>query len=128
MKRILILTLFIIMLANVSYASAKQALELAKRTTNAYKTVLKKQQVKDGDITNLMSRPYFEWKIVAGIKSYSYVLTKKNNVYNSMGQIVKSSLIEKTITNIDATNLANGIYYISLQNSYNFTPLKFIKI
>jgi len=56
------------------------------------------------------------------------IITKKINVYNSMGQIVKSSLIEKTIMNIDATNLANGIYYISLQNSYNFTPLKFIKI
>ena len=56
------------------------------------------------------------------------IIAKKINVYNSMGQIVKSSLIEKTITNIDATNLANGIYYISLQNSYNFTPLKFIKI
>jgi len=83
---------------------------------------------------NLQSNNYIQFKngnVISKsivLESDTSILTKKINIYNSMGQIVKSSPIEKTITNIDATNLANGIYYISLQNSYNFTPLKFIKI
>jgi len=86
------------------------------------------------EFTNYQSNNYIQFKndnVISKsivLELDTSIITKKNNVYNSMGQIVKSSLIEKTITNIDATNLANGIYYISLQNSYNFTPLKFIKI
>ena len=45
-----------------------------------------------------------------------------------MGQKVKSIIIESTIMDIDATYLSNGIYYISLHDSYNNIPLKFIKL
>jgi len=56
------------------------------------------------------------------------LLNERINVYNSLGQIVKFVKIDKTFMNLDATNLSSGIYYISLQNSHNALPLKFIKL
>ncbi|MDY7395502.1 T9SS type A sorting domain-containing protein [Aureibaculum sp. 2210JD6-5] len=47
-------------------------------------------------------------------------------IYNSMGQQIKSVILNKQIENIDATNFANGIYYIKLQHTTS--PLKFIKL
>ena len=83
---------------------------------------------------NLPSNKYIQFKY-GNVISKSIVLEldtsildKKINIYNSMGQKVKSIIIESIIMDIDATYLSNGIYYISLQNSYNNIPLKFIKI
>lgn len=56
------------------------------------------------------------------------LLNEYINVYNSLGQLVKYVKIDKTIMYLDATKLSNGIYYITLQNSHNTLPLKFIKI
>ncbi len=83
---------------------------------------------------NLQSNKYIQFKY-GNVISKSIVLEldtsildKKISIYNSMGQKVKSIIIESTIMDIDATYLSNGIYYISLQNSCNNIPLKFIKL
>ncbi len=83
---------------------------------------------------NLQSNYYFHLKN-SNIISNSIVveidpmlLNNKIVIYNSMGQIVKTSIAHKTILNIDATNLSGGIYYIVLQNSLNTSPLKIIKL
>jgi len=82
---------------------------------------------------NLQSNKYIQFKngnVVSKsiiLELDTSILEKKINIYNSMGQKVKS-IIESTIMDIDATYLSNGIYYISLQNSYNNIPLKFIKL
>jgi len=83
---------------------------------------------------NLQSNKYIQFKngnVVSKsiiLELDTSILEKKINIYNSMGQKVKSIIIESTIMDIDATYLSNGIYYISLQNSYNNIPLKFIKL
>ena len=83
---------------------------------------------------NLQSNKYIQFKngnVIACsiiLELDSSLLDKKIYIHNSIGQKVKSVIADKTLLDIDATNLPNGIYYISLQNSYNNIPLKFIKI
>ena len=83
---------------------------------------------------NLQSSEYIQFKN-GNVIAFSIILEldisqldKKIYIYNSIGQKVKSVTANKTLLDIDATNLPSGIYYISLQNSYNNIPLKFIKI
>jgi len=56
------------------------------------------------------------------------ILDNKIVLYNSMGQKIRSTIVNKTTMQIDATNLSGGIYYIVLQNSISASPLKFIKL
>jgi hypothetical protein len=83
---------------------------------------------------NLQSNNYIHFKngnIISDVivlKIDASVLNNKIIIYNSMGQKIKTSSTNKTITTIDATNLSSGIYYIVLQNSFNTSPLKFIKL
>ncbi len=55
----------------------------------------------------------------------SSILGKNIVLYNSMGQKIKTIILDKSSKIIDATYLSAGIYYIKLQNTT--TPLKFIK-
>ena len=54
------------------------------------------------------------------------ILNNQIDIYNSIGQSIKSIILEKNINTIDATLLTPGIYYIKLLNST--TTLKFIKL
>ena len=60
------------------------------------------------------------------INNQSYQ-TKKLNIFNTLGQVVKTVPLDasKTIS-IDVSNLNNGLYYITMSNT-NVQPLKFIK-
>jgi hypothetical protein len=83
---------------------------------------------------NLQSNNYIHFKngnIISDaivLEIDASVLINKIHIYNSMGQKIKTSIANKTITTIDATNLSSGIYYIVLQSSFNTSPLKFIKL
>ncbi len=54
------------------------------------------------------------------------ILGSQIDIHNTIGQSVKSIILDKNINTIDATFLTSGIYYIKLQNST--TTLKFIKL
>ncbi|QCX39770.1 T9SS type A sorting domain-containing protein [Aureibaculum algae] len=54
------------------------------------------------------------------------IFDKQIVIYNSMGQKIKSVILNEENENIDATNLTSGIYYIKLQNTTS--TLKFIKL
>ncbi|RPD99853.1 hypothetical protein EGM88_00880 [Aureibaculum marinum] len=60
------------------------------------------------------------------LKADDSLLNFKIIIYDSTGQQIETITLEKKITTINATNFANGIYYIKLQNSNS--PLKFIKL
>lgn len=60
------------------------------------------------------------------LKADDSLLNFKIIIYDSTGQQIETVTLEKKITTINATNFANGIYYIKLQNSNS--PLKFIKL
>jgi len=83
---------------------------------------------------NLQSNNYIHFKNgnvisdVIVLEIDASILTNKIHIYNSIGQKIKTSIVNKTITTIDATNLSSGIYYIVLQNSFNANPLKIIKL
>lgn len=55
----------------------------------------------------------------------SSVLGRDIVLYNSMGQKIKTIVLDKNNKTIDATYLSAGIYYIKLQGA--ITPIKFIK-
>ncbi len=83
---------------------------------------------------NLQSNNYIHFKngnIISDVivlEIDASILSNKIHIYNSMGQKIKTSIANKTITTIDATNLSSGIYYIVLRSSFNTNPLKFIKL
>ena len=60
------------------------------------------------------------------LKVDASILDQQIVIYNSMGQQIKSVTLNQQIKTVDATNLANGIYYIKLQNTTS--TLKFIKL
>lgn len=60
------------------------------------------------------------------LKAKAGILDRQIVIYNSMGQQIKSVMLDQQIKTIDATNFANGIYYIKLQNTTS--TLKFIKL
>ena len=60
------------------------------------------------------------------LKVNTSILGQEIVIFNSMGQQMKSIILNHQIKNIDATNFANGIYYIKLQNTTS--TLKFIKL
>ncbi|MET2984241.1 T9SS type A sorting domain-containing protein [Aureibaculum conchae] len=81
---------------------------------------------------NLLAKGYL--KFVNGnlvrknitLKVDASILDQQIVIYNGMGQQIKSVTLNQQITTVDATNLANGIYYIKLQNTTS--TLKFIKL
>ncbi|WP_055443330.1 T9SS type A sorting domain-containing protein [Lacinutrix himadriensis] len=53
---------------------------------------------------------------------------KKLNIFNTLGQLVKSIPLNNTETHhIDVSYLSNGLYYITTPN-FNVKPLKFVKV
>ncbi len=60
------------------------------------------------------------------LKADDSIFGRQIVIYNSMGQKIKSIILIKQNNHIDATNFANGIYYIKLQNTTS--TLKFIKL
>lgn len=57
-------------------------------------------------------------------------LTNKNTkliIYNTLGQKIKTILVNNKTINIDTSYLSEGIYYIS-NNTINDQPLKFVKL
>ncbi len=55
----------------------------------------------------------------------SSIINYKMDVYNSMGQKIKTIILDKNNKTIDVTYLPAGVYYIKLQNANS--ALKFIK-
>ncbi|WP_397363080.1 T9SS type A sorting domain-containing protein [Olleya sp. R77988] len=53
--------------------------------------------------------------------------TTNLNIYNTLGQIIKTVPINYETINIDTSYLSEGIYYISLTD-VNVQPLKFVKV
>jgi len=47
------------------------------------------------------------------------------NIYNNLGQLVKTVGVNNSLISIDASQFANGIYYIT-SSKFQFKPLKFI--
>jgi len=83
---------------------------------------------------NLQSNNYMQFKSVnvifnsIALEIDPSILNNKIVIYNSMGQKIITVITDKTIMNIDATNLSAGIYYIVSQSSPTTKPLKFIKL
>ncbi|MFD2540840.1 T9SS type A sorting domain-containing protein [Lacinutrix gracilariae] len=56
------------------------------------------------------------------------ISNKKLNIFNTLGQLVKTIRLNNTKTHyIDVSNLNNGVYYIVTPN-FNKEPLKFVKV
>ena len=56
------------------------------------------------------------------------IIGRQINIFNSLGQKVQYINAEKTLMQIDVTNLSGGVYYIAIQNETLTNPLKFIKL